>query len=102
MPDSHVRIWMQARQSAVLAEMRHEPLAGDGRPPSVELQKAVASVVGERVAEDLDHMLTARGRLADKQICELGIAGATALYRLQEPYRAQFAASLARSFALLE
>jgi hypothetical protein len=102
MPDSHVRIWMQARQSAVFAEMGQQPVVGDGGPPSAELQQAVTFAVGERLAEDLDRMLTGRARLADKQVCDLGMVGGTALYRLQEPYRAQFAATLARSVAALE
>jgi hypothetical protein len=102
MPDSHVRIWMQARQSAVFAELAHRPVVSGRGPPSAELEQAFATVAGRRVAEDLDQMLKGRGRLADKQVCELGIAGGTALYQLQEPYRAQFAAMLARSFAALK
>lgn len=102
MPDSHVRIWMQARQRAVFAEMGQRPIRGDAGPASAELQRAVATVVGEPVAEDLDHMLAGRGKLADKQVCEMGIAGGAALYRLEEPYRAQLAAMLARSLARLE
>jgi hypothetical protein len=102
MPDSHLTLWMQARQSAVFAEMGHKPIVGEDGPPSVELQQAVATVVGEKVAHELDQMRTGPRRLADKQVCELGIAGGTVLYRLQEPYRAQFAAMLARSFAVLE
>jgi hypothetical protein len=102
MPDSHVRIWMQARQSAVFAEIDQRPILDKGRPQPAEAQQAVASVLGERVAADLDRILTTTGRLPDKQVCELGIAGGAALYRMQEPYRTQFAAILAKRFATLE
>ena len=102
LPDSHIRIWMQARQSAVFAEMDRRPIPDDGAPQSAEVRPAVAAVVGEQVAADLDRILTSKGRLADKQVCELGVAGGAALYRLQEPYRTQFAAILARRFAALE
>jgi len=93
---------MQARQSAVFAEMAQRPVLDDAGPQTAELEQAVATVAGERVAEDLNRILTGRERLDDKQVCESGIAGGTVLYRLEEPYRARFAAVLARSFAALE
>lgn len=98
MPDSHVRLWMAARQSAALAELRKRPITVSDSEASPELKQALVAVLGERAAADLERYLTARTPLTGKEICELGVAGGVAVYRLDEPYRAQFAAILANHF----
>jgi hypothetical protein len=99
MPDTDVRLWMTARQSAALATLRNRPVMAGENEASGDLKRAVAAALGGQVAADLDRSLSATRRLTNKEACELGVAGGAALYRLQEPYRAQFAGILANHFA---
>lgn len=97
--DAHVMLWMQARQSAAIAELSRQAVSSRGAEQSPELLQALSSALGAQAAETFARVLTSNESLDDKQVCELIMAGGAALYRLPEPYRAQLAALVAKKLS---
>ncbi len=95
MPSHDVNLWMSAREKAARAAARDLPLVAGIGEPGADLKEAISAVLGRQGGIDLEDLLTAGRKLTEEETCRLGIAGATAVYRLREPYRAQLSTVLA-------
>jgi hypothetical protein len=98
-PDTHMDIWMQSRQSAAFASLRgaHSPAAV--APPRQELEEALQLVLPPPAAQELISQVNATGTLSSAEACRLAINGGFALYRLNQRDRAELAPLLAQRFS---